>query len=119
MRDVLSLREDADHDRERADGERADARRANLFSLRCMLALDDADPDVVRHRRGGREHQTGDDRDDRCKRDGGDEGEEEIAERRISAAADELRQQRRREIAAAIEARDRRGADVATPRRCR
>ena len=54
----------------------------------------------MRDRAGGREHQAGDDREDRREGDAGDHGQEQVTAERALAAAEELRQVRRREVAA-------------------
>ena len=70
---------------------------------RCSESLpvaDDVRPDVVRDRAGRAEHEAGDDREDRRERDRGDDRQERVAADGAGAAAELLREVRRREVAA-------------------
>ena len=82
-----STASDAEHDRR-------SARDPHLLVLRSRWpSPNDVHEDVVRQRAGAGERQAGDDREDRRERHGGDEAEER-------RAAEQLRDERRRHVAA-------------------
>ena len=82
-----------------------DARATRNCSRSSADAVpDDVHPQIVRQRRGARQRQPGDDRQNRGKRDGRDEPEER-------RAADDLGQQRRRHVAAGVDRANRVLAD--------
>ena len=77
----------------------ASARDAHLLVLGRAALADDVREDVVRQRARAGQRQPGDDGEDRRERHGGDEAEER-------RAAEQLRHERRRHVAAGV---DRRG----------
>jgi len=95
-RDVLPLKRDAEHDRERAEHERRRTRDAKLFPVACMTVAHHVDPQIMRECRGARERQPGDDGENRRERHSRDEAEE-------WRAADDFRQEGRGHVAAGVD----------------
>ena len=74
---VVSAQCDRERDRQRADGDRGRASDEELFGFVALAVAHEIKPDVVCERRRRGDRQAGDDRENRCKGDGGDEGGEQ------------------------------------------
>ena len=112
MSDVLAFSGDTDVDRHDADDDGGYASSNNLLLRGSVVALDNADVDVMRHRGSGCQHQTCNHRDDGGEGYRRDESEEQIAQHRIRTTTGELRQHRSCHVAALVECSNRAGANV-------
>ena len=112
MGDVLAFCGDTDVDRHDADDDGGNTCCNHLLLRGSMVALDDADVDVVRHRGSGGQHQARNHCNDGGECNGSNEGEEQVAEYGIGAATGELRQHRSGHVAALVERGDGAGANV-------
>ena len=73
---------------------------AQFLAIGVPFAPDDARPQVVHHRPGGRDHESRHHGQDGRERDGADEGEEEVATDAAGAATEVFGELRRRQVAA-------------------
>ena len=95
--DVLPLERDAQHDRQHGQDDRGPLRDEQLLAFVGMAPPNDVHPEVVRERRGARQRQPGHHGENRRERHGGDEPQER-------RTADAFGEQRRRHVAAGVEA---------------
>ena len=96
----------------RAEHDRGHPRDADLLVLGRLALPHDVQEDVVRQRAGAGEREPGDHGQNRGERHGGDEAEER-------RAAQQLRHQRRRHVAAGVDPRESRRGRPAPTRRSR
>ncbi len=103
---VDALREQAQSDREGADPEGRCFGHAHLLLLRDVAALENVDVQIMGDGTGGRKREPRDHREDRREGDRTDRREEDLAAQRTGAAAEVLREQRQREVAALVSRAD-------------